>query len=208
MLNFLTNANNQMIHCFSVIIFIYEARWTMKKVIIYTDGACSNNQSKTNHGGYGAILEYKGHIKEIHGSEENTTTNRMEMKALIHALLALKETDIEIDVYSDSAYLIDCFTKKWYVSWEKNGWINSQKKPVENKDLWVELLKLTRSFHKINFRRIKGHLDKNKRSEIDKWFIKFKEWNGIEDYSFYLHVVDMNNRADELANVGVSSIKG
>ena len=89
---------------------------------IYTDGACSGNQHETNVGGWGAVLEYGQAQKELWGGERNTTNNRMEMTALIEALSALKKTDQQIEVFSDSAYLMDCFRKKWYVSWQKNGW--------------------------------------------------------------------------------------
>jgi ribonuclease HI len=179
----------------------------MKEVFIYTDGGCSNNQSSENHGGYGAILEYNGNFKEIFGSQKNTTNNRMEMTALIKALEAIKDPNITINVFSDSSYLIECFTKKWYVSWEKNGWKNSQKKSVENQDLWENLLLLVRKMNNVNFYRIKGHLNSSNLSEIKKWYQKFVEWNNIQDYDFYLHVVNMNNRADELANEGIKKIK-
>ena len=84
---------------------------------IYTDGACSGNQHETNVGGWGAVLEYGQTQKELWGGERNTTNNRMEMTALIEALSALKKTDQQIEVFSDSAYLMDCFRKKWYISW-------------------------------------------------------------------------------------------
>lgn len=180
----------------------------MKSINIYTDGGCSNNQSDENHGGWGAILEYNGHKKELYGSKKNTTNNQMEMKAVIEALKSLKRYDIHINIFSDSAYVIDCFNKKWYVNWEKNGWKTSSKKPVENRELWEELIALFRRLESVNFYRMKGHLEVSKQAEIKKWYEKFKKWNGehftMEDF---LYVVDMNNRADELANVGISEIK-
>ena len=103
---------------------------------IYTDGACSGNQNKENVGGWGAILEYGSHQKELYGGEINTTNNRMEMTALLKALEAVKLEGQKIWVFSDSAYLMDCFRKKWYENWQKNGWKTAGKKAVENQDLW------------------------------------------------------------------------
>ncbi|MEA3422723.1 MAG: RNase H family protein [Bacillota bacterium] len=179
----------------------------MKIVNIYTDGGCSNNQSDINFGGWGAILEYNNVTKELYGSEANTTNNRMEMTALIEGLKALKEKKIEVNIYSDSSYLIECFRNRWYDKWLLNGWKTSTKKPVENKDLWETLLSLVNSFEKISFNRVKGHLDINKESELKKWYKKYQEYNGNIDYRRYVEIVNYNNRADELANVGIDEIK-
>lgn len=129
----------------------------MDKIIIYTDGACSNNQSEENFGGYGAVLKFKGHIKEIFDGEINTTNNRMELKAIIEALKTLKRNDIPIEVYTDSAYISNCINKKWHIKWKTNGWVTSKKTPVENKDLWLNLLDLTDSFKSIKYIKVKGH---------------------------------------------------
>lgn len=180
----------------------------MKSIYIYTDGACSGNQNSTNLGGWGAVLMYKGHKKELYGGEKNTTNNRMEMTALLEALRSITKDGFVINIFSDSSYLIDCFTKKWYINWEKNGWKNSAKKDVENKDLWVELLKEVRKYSHINFYRIKGHLNINNSSQMNKWYDKFKLWNGRnftkEDF---VHTAKMNIRADELANLGIDEIR-
>ena len=101
---------------------------------IYTDGGCAGNQRDENLGGWGAILEFGQAVKELYGSEKNTTNNRMEMTALLEALRAVKKENQEIHVFSDSSYLMDCFRKKWYASWQKNGWKTAGKKPVENQD--------------------------------------------------------------------------
>ncbi len=86
---------------------------------IYTDGGCAGNQRDENLGGWGAILEFGQAVKELYGSEKNTTNNRMEMTALLEALRAVKKENQEIHVFSDSSYLMDCFRKKWYASWQK-----------------------------------------------------------------------------------------
>ena len=125
---------------------------------IYTDGACSGNQNEKNAGGWGAVLEYGGAIKELSGGESDTTNNRMEMTALIEALSALKKDGLSIDVFSDSSYLMECFRKKWYLSWRKNGWKTAKKTPVENQELWRRLLELTEK-HDIRFYRVKGHVN-------------------------------------------------
>ena len=122
---------------------------------IYTDGACSGNQSEKNFGGWGAILEFAGHSKELYGGEKNTTNNRMEMTALLEAFRAIKKENQTIEVYSDSSYLMDCFRKKWYKGWLRNGWKTAAKKPVENRDLWEGLLPYL-DRHAIRFFRVKG----------------------------------------------------
>ncbi len=124
----------------------------MKKINIYTDGACSNNPGP---GGWGAILEYNGVKKEISGGEADTTNNRMELTAFIRALEILKEP-CEITLCSDSKYVIDGLEKGWAKNWRAKNWIKSDKKPALNKDLWARLLDLTEE-HKINYVWIKGH---------------------------------------------------
>ena len=103
-------------------------------VEIYTDGACSGNPGR---GGYGAVLLYKEHRKEISGFEADTTNNRMELRAVIEALRILKKSS-EVKIYTDSKYVMDGITK-WIYGWKKNGWKASDKKPVKNIDLWQEL---------------------------------------------------------------------
>lgn len=94
---------------------------------IYTDGGCSGNQSSKNFGGWGAILEFGEHRKELFGGEKNTTNNRMELTAVIEAFKALNRTGQTIEVFSDSSYVANCFRENWYVSWEKNNWRNAAK---------------------------------------------------------------------------------
>lgn len=124
----------------------------MKKVYLYTDGACSGNPGP---GGYGVILKYKGITKEMSGGSPETTNNRMELTAVITGLEALKEP-CEVDLYSDSKYIIDAVTKGWAVSWQKNNWVKSDKKKALNVDLWEKLLSLL-DVHKVNFFWVKGH---------------------------------------------------
>ena len=99
----------------------------MTKVNIYTDGTYSGNQLKTNKGGWGAVLEYGDFQKELSGYEIDTTNNRMELTALISALQALKRDNLDIQIFSDSSYLTNCFRDKWYVKWQKNGWKNAKR---------------------------------------------------------------------------------
>lgn len=180
----------------------------MKQICIYTDGACSGNQNETNTGGWGAILEYGEHVKELYGGESNTTNNRMEMTALLEALQALKKEGQVISVFSDSSYLMDCFRKKWYLGWQKNDWKTAKKTPVENQDLWKSLLDLVQK-HQISFYRVKGHVNlESKSTNLDKLYEKFREWNGLSfSYEDFLYVTEKNNRADALANLGVDQIK-
>lgn len=175
---------------------------------IYTDGGCSGNQSKQNFGGWGAILEFAGHTKELYGGEKNTTNNRMEMTALLEAFRAIKKENQQIEAYSDSSYLMDCFRKKWYVNWVKNGWKTAGNKPVENRDLWEALLPFLER-HSIRFYRVKGHVNLESPSvNLGKLYEKFMEWNG-SSYSFedFQYITEKNNRADQLANMGIDQVR-
>ncbi len=124
----------------------------MKKVEIFTDGACSGNPGP---GGYGVILRYKGSVKELSGGERETTNNRMELTAVITGLSALKEP-CEVELYSDSKYIIDAVTKGWAKKWQANGWGKGDKKKALNSDLWEKLLALL-DMHKVDFIWVKGH---------------------------------------------------
>lgn len=144
-----------------------------KEVIIYTDGACSGNPGP---GGWGAVLMYGDTVKEISGGEPRTTNNRMELTAAIRALETLKEP-VRVRLHTDSAYMVNCFHDAWHERWERNGWRNSKKEPVENRDLWETLIALTRR-HQVEFVKVKGH-------STDKW----------------------NNRCDELARAAAAAQK-
>lgn len=127
----------------------------MKKVTIYTDGACSSNPGP---GGWGAVLICGDLRKEIGGGEENTTNNRMELTAAIKALEMLRKPCI-IELYSDSAYLVNAHVQKWLMSWQKNGWKRkngSSWSPVMNDDLWKRLLELEK-IHQIEWKKVNGH---------------------------------------------------
>jgi len=178
-----------------------------KPVNIYTDGACSGNQNEENIGGWGAALEYGSKVKEIFGGELNTTNNRMEMTALISAAEALKQEGLDIRVFCDSSYLMECFRKKWYEKWLTNGWKTSKKDPVENRDLWEKLLPWL-GVHNIEFYRVKGHVSIAYSTEaaLKKHYAKFLEWNGPGfSYEDFLHITEMNDLADKLANKGIDS---
>ncbi len=143
----------------------------MDKVDIYTDGACKGNPGP---GGWGALLIAKGKEKELYGGEKETTNNRMELTAAIEAFRALKRT-CEVHIYTDSNYVKDGITS-WIHGWKKKGWINSQNKPVKNKDLWQELDKQIGK-HQVTWHWVKGHAGN-----------------------------PGNERADQLANLGVEHL--
>ncbi len=145
----------------------------MKKVLVYTDGACSGNPGP---GGYAAVLLYGEHEREISGAEENTTNQRMELQAAIAALETLKEP-CHVILHSDSAYLVNAFNQNWLGKWQRNGWLNSHRQPVGNRDLWERLLEQA-GRHRVEWVKVRGHSD-NK----------------------------LNNRCDELARQAVTSIK-
>ena len=135
----------------------------MEEVTIYTDGACSGNPGP---GGWGAMLMYKGNKKEISGGKENTTNNVMELTAVIEGLKLLK-FPCKVKLYSDSAYLVNAFIQKWIYGWIKNGWKNSSKEPVKNKELWQELYELTKT-HEVEFIKVKGHADNEYNNRCDE----------------------------------------
>jgi len=135
----------------------------MKDIMIYTDGACSGNPGP---GGWGAVLMYEGNIKELSGGEKLTTNNRMELVSVIQALRALKES-CKVTVYSDSAYVVNGFQQRWIDNWQRNGWQNSKKQPVENQDLWKALLKEMER-HQVSYVKVKGHSDNEWNNHCDK----------------------------------------
>lgn len=131
-----------------------------KKVLIYSDGACSGNPGK---GGYGTILKYKETIKELSRGFINTTNNRMELMGAIAGLEALKMPCV-VEVYSDSKYLVDSITKGWVFAWKARGWKKADKTPALNVDLWERLLELLDK-HEVTFTWVKGH-DGNEYNEL------------------------------------------
>ncbi len=142
----------------------------MKKVILYTDGACSGNPGP---GGYAAILIYNNIEKEISGGEKETTNNKMEMLAVIKGLEMLKEP-CEVEVYSDSAYVVNSIEKGWIYSWKKNGWKKADKKQVKNIELWERLLKQL-EIHKVTFLKVKGHADDELNNRCDRLAVSERE---------------------------------
>lgn len=148
----------------------------MKKVQIYTDGACRGNGAEGNIGGYGIVFIYNQNIKEIKQAFKGTTNNIMELTAVIQGLAMLKEP-CEVEIYSDSAYVVNAINQNWLGNWKRNGWKNSQKEQVKNKELWQKLVILM-EYHMVKFVKVKGHSD-------NKW----------------------NNRCDELANIAMDELE-
>lgn len=133
----------------------------MKEVILYTDGACSGNPGV---GGYGAILIYKGKERVISGAEGMTTNNRMELMAVIKGLEALKEP-CKVDIYSDSAYVVNAFLQDWITNWQNNGFKTSKGK-VLNIELWQKLIELC-ACHNVSWHKVKGHADNEYNNRCD-----------------------------------------
>lgn len=125
----------------------------MKQITIYTDGACSGNPGP---GGWGAVLFYGERVKELSGGEPHTTNQRMELTAIIAALSALKVSNWDVTVYTDSAYVVNAFRQDWIPRWLQNGWKNSRKEPVANKDLWEQLLEQMKR-NRVVIEKVKGH---------------------------------------------------
>ena len=145
----------------------------MKQVTIYTDGACSGNPGP---GGWGAVLLYGTHRKEISGGEAATTNNRMELTAVIAALSLLKEPCI-VELYSDSKYVIDALQKGWARGWKARGWVKADKKPALNSDLWEVLLDLCDT-HTVNLHWVKGHASNPYNNRCDE--LAVGEWKRLK----------------------------
>ena len=166
--------------CFDIIIYVLNIvnnlatyyKEFMKKVTIYTDGACSGNPGI---GGWSAILIYNGVERQISGYNNSTTNNRMELFAVIQGLRALNQSCI-VDIYTDSQYVADAFNKGWISAWQANNWKTSGKSEVKNVDLWKALLYEVNK-HKVNFIKVEGHAnveynelcDKLAKGEITKY---------------------------------------
>ena len=140
----------------------------MKKVELFTDGACSGNPGA---GGWGAILRFGSAEKELSGGEKETTNNRMELTAVIMGLSALKEP-CEVKLVTDSKYVADGITKGWAESWQKNGWRKADKKPALNTDLWEKLLELIK-IHKVEINWVKGHAGHPENERCDRLAVQF-----------------------------------
>jgi ribonuclease HI len=135
----------------------------LKKIELYTDGACSGNPGP---GGWGVLLRFGEHEKQLSGGEKETTNNRMELTAVIEGLSALKEPCF-VDLYTDSKYVADALEKGWAVSWKQNGWRKADKKPALNRDLWEKLLSLYEK-HTVKIHWIKGHAGHPENELCDK----------------------------------------
>ena len=144
----------------------------IKKVEIFTDGACSGNPGP---GGYGVILRFGEHTKELSVGEHETTNNRMELTGVITGLSALKEP-CEVTLTTDSKYVVDSITKGWVYGWQKKGWIKSDKKPALNVDLWKQLLPLLEK-HKVNFVWVKGHAGHPENERCDQLAVIQRDLN-------------------------------
>lgn len=140
---------------------------TLKKVEIFTDGACSGNPGP---GGWGVILKYGSASKELSGGEAQTTNNRMELTAAISGLEALKERCF-VTLYSDSKYLIDAIEKGWAEKWRENNWMRTRKDPALNVDLWERLLPLL-EYHSVTFVWVKGHAGHTENERCDKMAVE------------------------------------
>lgn len=141
----------------------------MKKVTIYTDGACSGNPGP---GGWAAVLRYGGQIRELSGGEPQTTNNRMELLGAIEALKALKEP-CQVDLYTDSQYLANAVNKGWLASWKAKNWKRKDGE-LKNPDLWQEVDRLL-SVHKVSFHWVRGHADNEWNNRCDALAVKERE---------------------------------
>ncbi len=140
----------------------------MKYIELFTDGACSGNPGP---GGWGVVLRYNGHEKELSGGEKDTTNNRMELTAVIEGLSALKEP-CKVRLVTDSKYVADGITKGWAESWRRNNWRKADKKPALNPDLWEKLLDLIAK-HDVTIDWVKGHAGHPENERCDRLAVAF-----------------------------------
>jgi len=136
-------------------------------ITLYTDGACSGNPGP---GGWAALLEHGGRELELAGAEAATTNNRMELRAVIEGLQALK-TPTRVRVHTDSAYIANAFNQNWIKGWQRNGWRTASKQPVKNQDLWQSLLRLM-DIHEVEFVKVKGHSDDERNNRVDRLAVR------------------------------------
>lgn len=149
----------------------------MSEIVIYTDGACSNNKGKNKGlGGWGAVLCFGTNQKEIYGGEPNTTSNKMELTAVIQALKLIKTKKYPVKVYSDSAYIVDCMNQGWYYKWIQNGWKTKDGELVKNQDLWEWLISAKKVFN-LSFVHVKGHSGILLNERADQLAVKGKKEN-------------------------------
>ena len=142
------------------------------QIKIYTDGACRANGTKNALGGWAYTIIYNDELRlDGWGNEKETTNNRMEMMAIIKALKNFTVLDKEIIVYTDSAYIHNCMKQKWYINWQKNGWVNAAREPVKNKDLWEQIIPyFSNPF--ISFEKVKGHNGDKWNEYVDKLAVR------------------------------------
>ncbi len=150
-----------------------------KKITVYTDGACSGNPGA---GGYGVILMYGAHKREVSAGYTRTTNNRMELLGVITALSLLNES-CEVEIYTDSKYVADSVEKGWIFAWQKNGWKKADKKPVQNVDLWSMFLSLY-NVHDVTFRWVKGHAENEFNNRCDELAVAASKSPQFEDLGF------------------------
>ncbi|MCB0283831.1 MAG: ribonuclease HI [Calditrichaeota bacterium] len=148
----------------------------MKTIQIFTDGACSGNPGP---GGYGAILRYNDHVREISQGYKLTTNNRMELRALIAALESLKEK-CRLQIYSDSKYIVDAVNNKWAKRWRANGWMRNKKESALNPDLWGKLLDLLDK-HEYSIEWVKGHAGHPENERCDELAVSAINQSGLID---------------------------
>lgn len=149
-------------------------------VNIYTDGSCRGNGKEKNQGGWAALVDIDGKRFIIGNHVDNTTNNRMELTAVLKGYLdAIRRLPLEdelseytFNIYTDSAYIHNCYKQKWYINWEKNNWLNAKKQPVKNKDLWEDIIELF-TLDNVNFYKVAGHSGNEFNEIVDKMAVEY-----------------------------------
>lgn len=155
------------------------------KYIIYCDGSCRGNGTETANGGWAYVILEEDETEFLHnsGGSISTTNNRMELTAMIKALEATATycSDLaEFEIYTDSAYIYNCYVQKWYKNWQRNGWVNSAKKPVKNRDLWERIIPYFND-ERYDFIKVKGHSNDTYNNLVDRMAVRAAR-EILEDY--------------------------
>lgn len=136
------------------------------RVQVYTDGGCRGNQARTNVGAWACYLVYGQHTRERYAAERNTTNNKMELMGAIMGLRSVKNKNVGVDLYTDSAYVYNGINQ-WVYGWLKRGWVNSKKEPVANKELWLALLEEKKKFADLTINKVRGHANNEGNNRAD-----------------------------------------
>lgn len=181
------------------------------KIMIFTDGGSRDNGSNNARASLGYRMKYKNHVKNGYLPIPNGTNNMAEIQAVTEGLKCLKKFNIPVEIYSDSAYTVNCCRDKWYSKWLVNGWNTSKKEPVLNQDRWKDLIQQIQKFEDITFYHLSGHVKLHLPAHVDKGYAKFLKNNPTKQNVTRNEYIDLqleNHKSDLLTNIGMNELDG